>query len=268
MRIALGLQYNGAPFSGWQSQQHRNTVQDVLERALTSFATCPLKTVAAGRTDAGVHALGQVVHFDTEVQRPMFAWVRGVNAFLPDSIAVQWAKQVPAEFHARFSAHERTYYYMLYTHAIRSPLLAGRAGWVHQAELDLSAMRAAARILLGEHDFSAFRSSECQAKSPCKHLYALDIEARGHFIHFRFRANAFLHHMVRNIMGCLIEIGRSRQSVDWLKIVLAARERRHAAPTFMADGLYLAQIGYPLALSVPAPELASQSWGEVWSHSS
>src|SRR5260364_33074 len=198
MRIALGLQYNGALFSGWQSQPHRNTVQDALERALAAFARTSVSTITAGRTDAGVHALEQIVHFDTDIKRAEFSWVRGLNAFLPDSVAVQWAHAVPDAFHARFSAVERCYDYVLYIHA----------------------MRVAARALIGIHDFSGFRSSECQAKSPVKHLYALDIDMRGAFIFFRFRANAFLHHMVRNMMGCLLAIGRGRQPAGWMRAVL------------------------------------------------
>ncbi len=263
-RIALGVQYDGAAFSGWQSQLHGRTVQDTLARALAKFARQPLTTIAAGRTDTGVHALGQVIHFDTVLQRPEIAWVRGINTFLPATIAVQWAKPMPTTFHARFSAFERTYYYVLYVSPGRAPLLAGRAGWVY-TPLNVDAMQRAAQVLVGEHDFSAFRASQCQAKSPLKHLSALDIEARGHFIHFRFRANAFLHHMVRNIMGCLISVGREKHSVDWLQAVLAGRSRCAAAPTFMPDGLYLAQIGYPSEFDVPASNLKDWPWSGIWS---
>ncbi len=262
-RIALGVQYDGAIFSGWQSQVHGRTVQDNLERAMAKFATQPLTTIAAGRTDTGVHALGQVVHFDTVLQRPEAAWVRGINTFLPPTIAVQWAKPMPATFHARFSAVERTYYYVLYVSPIRSPLLSGRAGWVY-TPLDVAAMQQAAQVLIGGHDFSAFRASQCQAKSPIKQLSALDVEAQGHFIYFRFRANAFLHHMVRNIMGCLISVGRAQHSVEWLQTVLAGRSRCAAAPTFMADGLYLAQIGYPAEFEVPSPNLNDWPWSGIW----
>lgn len=263
MRIALGLQYDGTTFSGWQAQPHQNTVQNALESALSAFAAQPITTVVAGRTDAGVHALGQVVHFDTELQRAEFAWVRGINAFLPSTIAVQWAKPVPDTFHARFVAVERVYTYLLYVHPVRHALIAGRAGWIH-TPLDMTAMCAAARALLGEHDFSAFRSSECQAKTPIKHLYALDIEAHGRFIIFQFRANAFLHHMVRNIMGCLMMVGRAKQPVSWLHTVMAARERRFAAPTFMPDGLYLTQVRYPDEFNLPS-SLLSPNWiGGFW----
>jgi tRNA pseudouridine38-40 synthase len=265
MRIALGLQYDGAAFCGWQAQPHGNTVQDTLERALAEFARVPVPTVVAGRTDTGVHALGQVVHFDTELDRAAFSWVRGVNAFLPPSVSVQWAKPMPDTFHARFAAFERTYYYVLYVHPVRSPMLAGRTGWVH-TPLDVAAMREAAQRLIGEHDFSSFRSSECQAKTPVKHLYAIDVVERAPFVHLRFRANAFLHHMVRNIMGCLVSVGRGRHPARWMTDVLAARERKHAAPTFMPDGLYLAEVGYPAEFAVPPPNLASLPFSDVWTY--
>jgi tRNA pseudouridine38-40 synthase len=192
-----------------------------------------------------------------------FSWVRGVNAFLPDSVAVQWASQAPDHFHARFAAFERTYYYVLYAHPVMAPLLKRRAGWVH-TPLDMAAMQVAAAHLIGEHDFSAFRSSECQAKTPVKQLYALDIAQQGHFVHFRFRGNAFLHHMVRNIMGCLIAVGSGRRAPDWLANVLASRDRRKAAPTFMADGLYLAQVKYPGEFDIPSPQLGAFPWSGVW----
>jgi tRNA pseudouridine38-40 synthase len=263
MRIALGLQYDGAAFSGWQTQKDRPTVQDVLEKALTDFAQTRIQTTVAGRTDAGVHAIGQVLHFDTTLERPHFAWVRGLNAFLPTTIAVQWAKPMPDDFHARFTAFERTYYYLLYVNPQRSPMLSGRAGWFY-APLELEAMQRAAACLIGEHDFSAFRSSECQAKTPVKRLYDIDLVARGKFVYARFRGNAFLHHMVRNIMGGLVMIGRGRQPADWMQQVLESRDRRLGAPTFMPDGLYLAEVAYPPEFAVPMPNLASQPWIDVW----
>ncbi|MEX3605372.1 MAG: tRNA pseudouridine(38-40) synthase TruA [Burkholderia sp.] len=263
MRIAFGIQYDGAAFCGWQSQPHGKTVQDELERALKAFALVPLQTMVAGRTDTGVHGLGQVVHFDTDLDRSNFSWVRGTNAFLPSTVAVQWAKPMPDSFHARFAAFERTYYYALYVHPVRSPMLASRAGWVH-TPLDIETMRAAARHLIGEHDFSSLRSSECQSKTPIKHLYQIDIRASGSFIYFRFCANAFLHHMVRNLMGCLIAVGRGRYPADWMAEVLAARNRDRAAPTFVPDGLYLAHVGYPEKFAVPAAQLGSVPWSTVW----
>lgn len=263
MRIALGLQYDGSAFCGWQWQPDVTTVQGELERALQGFTTVPISTVVAGRTDTGVHALGQVVHFDTDLERESFSWVRGINAFLPRTVAIQWAKPVSETFHARFTAFDRTYYYVLYVHPVRSPMLAGRAGWVYMP-LDIEAMRAAAAQWVGEHDFTSFRSSECQAKSPVKHLHQIDIERRGSFIHFRFRANAFLHHMVRNLMGCLLMVGRGRQRPEWASEVLAARDRKLASPTFMPDGLYLAKVGYPAEFELPEPNLGSEPWSDIW----
>ncbi|WP_225721622.1 tRNA pseudouridine(38-40) synthase TruA [Candidatus Vallotiella sp. (ex Adelges kitamiensis)] len=254
MRIALGLQYDGSEFLGWQAQPHGNTVQNALERALEHFARVPLSTVVAGRTDRGVHALGQVVHFDTQLDRSESSWVRGVNAFLPESIAVQWAKSVSPTFHARFAAFERVYFYVLYAHAVRSPMLARRAGWVHAA-LNVEMMREAAKHLIGKHDFSSFRSPNCQAKTPVKHLYAIDIVEDGLFVHLRFHANAFLYHMVRNIMGCLILVGRRKYPACWIAEVLATRDRKGAASTFMPDGLYLLQVSYPDYFGVPPSNL-------------
>lgn len=263
MRIALGIQYDGLAFSGWQAQPHGNTVQDALERALAAFAGMPVQTHVAGRTDAGVHALGQVVHFDTPLARSDYAWVRGVNAFLPKTVAIQWATPVSEEFHARFAAFERTYFYMLYVHPVRAPLLEGKCGWLH-TPLDVAAMRAAVECLIGEHDFSAFRSSECQAKTPVKHMYAIDIGQQGSFYGFRFRANAFLHHMVRNLMGCLVSIGKGRQPPGWMAEVLASGDRRRAAPTFMPDGLYLAQVGYPDKFRLPPPNWSAWPYSMPW----
>lgn len=242
-RIALGIEYHGAAFSGWQSQSHGNTVQDALEKALAAIADEPVRTICAGRTDAGVHALEQVVHFDTEVERPDSAWVRGVNAHLPPPVAVLWAQRVPAEFHARFSARARAYRYLLLNRPVRPALQNGSVGWFH-APLDLDAMRQAATCLLGEHDFTSFRAAECQAKSPVKNLYRADIARQGDLIVFDFRANAFLHHMIRNLVGSLVQVGKGKQPPAWLAEVLAARDRRQAARTFDAAGLYFAGAEY------------------------
>ncbi len=254
-RIALGLQYDGAPWHGWQTQPDGHTVQDRLEAALQRFVGARIDTVCAGRTDAGVHALGQVVHFDAAVERDMFSWVRGVNAFLPPSIKVRWAcETMPdasgGQFHARFSARSRTYHYLLHNHAAPSPLLAGRAGWTFRP-LDLAAMREAAGLLRGTHDFSAFRAAECQARSPVRTLERLDIASRGELITFTLSANAFLHHMVRNIVGALVAVGNGKQAPAWLGEVLAGRDRSRAAPTFMPDGLYLASVDYDAAWGLP-----------------
>jgi tRNA pseudouridine38-40 synthase len=237
MRIALGVSYDGSAYNGWQSQPGGQTIQDHLESALTAFATQTIHTLCAGRTDAGVHGLMQVVHFDTEVQRDEFSWVRGTNRFLPPDIAVQWARGVPDTFHARASAQARRYAYVLLESPVRPSLEAGRVGWVFRP-LDVQAMRQAAAHLIGEHDFSSFRASACQALSPIKTLQDLQITRRGAYWRFDFRGNAFLHHMIRNIMGCLLLVGQGLQAPDWVAEVLAARDRDAAAPTFAPDGLY------------------------------
>ena len=239
MRIALGLSYLGAAYQGWQSQPSGRTVQDRLEHALARFAAtpAPIATLCAGRTDAGVHGLMQVVHFDTALVREPFSWVRGVNRFLPPDIAVQWARPVPDDFHARASAIARRYAYVLLESPVRPSLDAGRAGWAFRP-LDGQAMRQAAACLIGEHDFSSFRASACQALSPVKRLKRLDMARRGAYWRFDFEADAFLHHMIRNIMGCLVQIGQGLHPPGWLAEVLAARCRAAAAPTFAPDGLY------------------------------
>ena len=250
MRIAIAIEYDGRPFCGWQSQADGQTVQDTLQQALSQISGEPISVIAAGRTDTGVHALEQVAHFDTQAERPLTAWVRGVNALLPDSIAVHWAHPVPDEFHARFSAHGRSYRYLLVNRATRPAIQAGKVGWFH-APLDVAAMQAAAEYLLGEHDFSAFRAAECQAKSPIKYLRQLDIRREGEMLIFDVSADAFLHHMVRNIVGCLVYVGKGKHSPDWMKEVLNGRERRLAAPTFAPDGLYLRHVQYESNWGLP-----------------
>lgn len=249
-RMALGVAYDGSFWQGWQTQPGGRTVQDKLESALKRFLAEPVSTICAGRTDTGVHGLGQVVHIDTAVQRRTESWVRGLNALLPDSIAVQWAQAVPDTFNARFSALSRTYFYLVRNARVRSPMLHGRAGWVYHA-LELNPMRDAAQRLLGEHDFSCFRSSQCQAASPVRTLQSLQVEQYGDFFLFTFRANAFLHHMVRNLMGALLYVGRGKQAPSWMDELLAQRDRRLAAPTFAPDGLYLAKVDYPTEFGLP-----------------
>jgi tRNA pseudouridine38-40 synthase len=267
-RIVLGVQYDGAPWHGWQTQLSRNTVQDKLEEALKKFAQADITTTCAGRTDAGVHAIEQVVHFDTDIDREAFSWVRGVNAFLPPSIAVRWASEVKpdavkpdplGDFHARFSATARTYHYVLHNHPIRSPLLLGKAGWVFRP-LALEPMRAAARYLVGTHDFSAFRSAECQAKSPVRTMHDIRIERRGDIIVFTLHANAFLHHMVRNIVGSLVYVGNGTHAPEWLNDVLEGKDRNRTAPTFMPDGLYLAKIDYDDKWRLPQEKTQLLPW--------
>jgi tRNA pseudouridine38-40 synthase len=251
VRIALVLEYDGSSFHGWQSQRSRDSVQDAVEAALSTIAGGKIRVIAAGRTDAGVHALYQVLHFDTQAQRPKSAWVRGVNALLPDSIAVLWAAQVPDEFHARYCALERCYRYILLTHPVRPGLGHGNIGWFHEP-LDLESMRSAAHMLLGEHDFSAFRAAECQAISPVRNLTRLDITCHGDILIYEIRANAFLHHMVRNIIGCLVYVGKGKHRPEWIKALLEGRNRAAAAPTFPAAGLYLAGVDYDTRWNLPS----------------
>lgn len=244
MRIAIGIEYNGTGFAGWQRQPHGNTIQNALEQALTQIAGHPLTVQAAGRTDAGVHAAQQVAHFDTQAKRPLTAWVRGVNSYLPSSIAILWARAVDDRFHARFSACARSYSYYLLNHPVRPALLSGRVGW-HFQPLDVTLMRQAAHRLLGKHDFSSFRAAECQAKSPVKNLSHLDITQQGDLLRFDFRADAFLHHMVRNIVGALVYVGKGTLSLADFSTLIDARSRILAPPTFMPDGLYLTEVEYP-----------------------
>jgi len=250
VRVALGVGYRGQAYQGWQSQRGGRTVQDRLEAALSRFADQPVRTVCAGRTDAGVHAIHQVVHFDTDALREPFSWVRGTNRYLPADIAVQWARPVPDAFHARNEAIGRRYRYIVLEAPVRPALESGLVGWVF-APLDALAMRQAAAQLVGEHDFSAFRSAECQAASPVKDLRGIEIERQGSYWRFDFEANAFLHHMVRNVMGCLIAVGSGRRPAGWVAEVLAGRERAAAAPTFAAAGLYFVGPSYHARWAVP-----------------
>lgn len=258
MRIALGMEYDGSRFCGWQSQPSGQSVQDALEKALSHIAGSRICVIASGRTDAGVHALHQVVHFDTDVERPVSAWVRGSNALLPDTCAVLWALPVPDRFHARHSALERCYGYLLLNRPVRPALYHGRAGWFHRA-LDLERMRVAASLLTGRHDFTSFRASECQAASPIRELTRLDITRQGDWILFELRADGFLQHMVRNIIGCLVYVGKGKYSPEWVHELLAVPDRTRAAPTFAADGLYLAGAMYDTGWNLPSsPERLSE----------
>lgn len=250
MRIALGVEYDGAPYSGWQSQTGVLTVQDTLQAALGSVAGERISVIAAGRTDAGVHALEQVVHFDTQADRAQTAWVRGANAHLPPHVAVLWAHAVADEFHARFSAQARSYRYWLLNRPVRPAVQSGRMGWFYKP-LDIEKMQEAAQCLLGEHDFSAFRASECQAKTPVKTLSRLDIRREGDMIVFELTADAFLHHMVRNIVGCLVYVGKNKYPPAWVRELLEGRNRTRAAPTFAPDGLYLTRIQYDAKWNLP-----------------
>ena len=252
MRVALGISYRGQAYQGWQSQRGGQTVQDRVEGALSQFIDEQVRCLCAGRTDTGVHALNQVIHLATSVAREPVSWVRGTNRYLPPDIAVQWAQPVADDFHARNSAHGRRYVYVLLESPVRPAIEAGLVGWSFRA-LDGALMQQAADLLVGEHDFSAFRSSECQAASPVKTIRSIAITQRGAYWRFEFDANAFLHHMVRNLMGSLLAVGNATRSAKWLAGVLAARERRLAAPTFPAAGLYFIGPYYDAALAIPGP---------------
>ena len=263
MRLALGLSYLGCAYEGWQSQASGLTVQDHLEKALLEFAGHKIGTLCAGRTDSGVHGLRQVVHFDTTVERDLNSWVRGTNAYLPHDIAVQWAHEVPTDFHARGSALSRRYTYLVLASPVRPSLEAGRVGWVYRP-MQLAPLQAAALHLLGEHDFTSFRASSCQALSPVKTLHRIHIQRIGQssgsaYWRFDFAGNAFLHHMIRNLMGCIVAIGQGAHPPEWMGEVLAARDRKAAAPTFSPDGLYFAGPVYDPKWGLP-PDPPSYDW--------
>ena len=250
MRIAIGLEYSGCAFSGWQSQPDGRGVQDALERALAAIADAPVRTIAAGRTDAGVHATIQIVHFDVDVARPDTAWVRGVNAHLPGDVAVLWMHRVAPDFHARNAAEARHYTYVLTNRPVRPALLAGRVGWYHRT-LDVGAMAQAAQALIGSHDFSAVRAAECQAKSPTKTLTEITIGKDGDLLRLDFRADAFLQHMIRNIVGSLVYVGAGKHAPAWIAELLAGRDRTRAAPPFAPDGLYFTGAEYDAKWELP-----------------
>jgi tRNA pseudouridine38-40 synthase len=250
-RIAVGIEYDGSAYAGWQAQAQLTTIQSLTEHALGRVAAEPVALTAAGRTDAGVHALGQVAHFDTRAQRSARSWVLGANSELPRTVSLSWALEVPKHFHARYCAEARTYRYLILNRTARSALYAQRAAWVHRP-LDPAAMGEAARSLVGEHDFSAFRAAECQAKSPIRRLERLEVGRRGDFVVIEATANAFLHHMMRNIAGLLIAVGKGDAPPAWAQQVLAGRDRTLAAATAPAAGLYLIAVRYPAAFGLPA----------------
>ncbi len=249
-RVALGVEYDGAPFSGWQSQRHAPSVQETLEKALSRVADHPVEAVCAGRTDAGVHATHQVVHFDTTARRPMHAWVLGANALMPGAVSALWAQPVSTDFHARYSATRRAYRYVFFCRRSRPALLRRRVAWVHRP-MDAGLMQKAARPLLGEHDFSAFRAAACQSRHARRRLLRLEVFERGPFIYLDVEANAFLHHMVRNLAGTLMAVGRGERPVEWPAEVLAGRDRTSGGITAPAEGLYLTRVVYPPAFGLP-----------------
>lgn len=254
-RWVLTVSYDGSRFFGWQKQAGGvPTVQTALEEAIGRIAGETVNTVVAGRTDTGVHATGQMVHFDTSAKRERQAWIRGVNAHLPQGVAVLNAQPVSSHFHARFDAFGRHYRYILESSPVRSPLLIGKVGWTH-LKLDVPAMQDAAKLLEGEHDFSTFRASECQAKSPVKHIYRASVEGGQQFLSLDLHGNAFLHHMVRNIMGALVYVGSGKISVEDFKKLMEERSRLKAPPTFMPDGLYLTRVDYPEAFGIETAEV-------------
>jgi len=253
-RVALGLEYRGGAFAGWQAQRSPAlpTLQETLERALARVADHPVATVCAGRTDAGVHASLQVVHFDTAALRPARAWIMGVNSLLPADVAVQWAREVPPGFHARFSARYRRYRYLVLARAQRPALLAG-AVCHERRTLDAGRMHEAAQCLLGERDFSAFRGSGCQSRTPMRRVDRISVTRAGELVGIDIEANAFLLHMVRNIAGSLLDVGAGERDADWLAAVLASRDRRQAGATAPAHGLYLVDVGYDPGWALPSP---------------
>jgi tRNA pseudouridine38-40 synthase len=257
VRVVLGIAYRGTAYHGWQSQPDGCTVQDRLEQALSRFAAVEVRTHCAGRTDAGVHALNQVVHLDLEIDRAAASWVRGTNRYLPDDIAVQWClPQIGVDFHARFSAQGRRYVYVLLESPVRPSVDVGSVGWTFRP-LDATALEAAAAHIVGEHDFSAFRSSECQSPTPVKTLRAVRITRRGAYWRFEFDANAFLHHMVRNLVASLVAVGSGARDPAWIADVLASRRRHLAAPTFSAAGLYFVGPYYDAAHAIPGDAVAA-----------
>lgn len=250
VRIAIGIEYAGSEFEGWQTQPHGRTVQDALQGAIAIIAGHPVELVCAGRTDTGVHASSQVAHFDTPSHRPLTAWVRGVNSHLPAGIVVNWAREVNDDFHARFSALSRRYRYFLLNRPVRPAILHGRVGWFHSL-LNVEKMAAAAEYLPGEHDFSAFRAAACQARSPIRTMALAQVQRHQDWIVFDFEANAFLHHMIRNLVGALVHIGKGERPAEWMAELMACRDRRSAPPTFSPDGLYLCGVTYPDRWSLP-----------------
>ena len=260
MRIALGIEYDGTPFSGWQAQQEGvETIQGYVEQALSQVADHPVRVFCAGRTDTGVHATGQVIHFDSPAIRDMRSWVYGANANLPKGVAITWAKPVDEAFHARFSATRRRYRYVIFCRPVRPTFMAYRVSWSYR-ELDLDRMVQAAGYLVGEHDFSSYRALGCQAKSPVRTLYQLGVTGQGAFIFLDLEANGFLHHMVRNIAGVLMTIGSGEQAPAWAEEVLHYRDRTLGGVTAPPHGLYLVGVTYPDHYQIPSNSFTALPW--------
>lgn len=251
MKLALGIEYDGSAYYGWQRQQEVPSVQACLERALSTVADEPVAVYCAGRTDAGVHATGQVVHFDTRARRPDAAWTLGVNANLPSDIAVRWVAPVADDFHARFSATARRYRYIVYNHRLR-PALLGRGLTHYYHPLDAPSMARAGQCLLGENDFTSFRALQCQSSSPWRNVHHLHVARQGQYVVVDIKANAFVHHMVRNIVGSLLEVGCGNRPESWIAELMACRDRTQAGATAQAEGLYLVSADYPSRFALPA----------------
>lgn len=251
MRIALMVEYDGSQYHGWQAQPGLNTVEDALANALSKVADESISLVCAGRTDTGVHATGQIVHFDTNKERSMRGWIHGANSHLPKNVAVKWGQIMPDDFHARYTALSRRYRYIIYNTPIRPALMQSQVTWQYR-RLDHKLMHEAGQYLLGEKDFTSFRSVECQSKSPKRNIFNLSVSSKGDFIIIDITANAFLHHMVRNIAGVLMAIGSGRRPVSWIETVLKAKDRRLGAETAPAYGLYLVEVKYPEKYNVPS----------------
>lgn len=249
-RLALGIEYDGSAFCGWQTQVGQRTVQDQVEQALSKVANEPVRLICAGRTDTAVHATGQVAHFDTRANRRKRSWILGTNANLPDDVNITWVKEVADDFHARFSATGRSYRYIILNRPTRSALQRRRAHWTFHP-LALEAMQTAARKFIGEHDFSSFRAVACQAKSPVRTIEFLQVQREGDYLYIDIRANAFLHHMVRNIAGVLLAIGEGKQSADWVDYLLEVRDRRVSGVTAPPQGLYFVNARYPAEFAIP-----------------
>lgn len=253
-KFALGIEYDGSEYYGWQRQQEVPSVQENLEKSLTQVAQEPITVFCAGRTDAGVHATGQVVHFETRAVRKDAAWTMGVNTYLPGNVAVRWVKAVSSDFHARFSATARRYRYIIYNHRLRPAVLQQGVTHYH-LPLDAERMERAAQCLLGENDFTSFRAVQCQSRTPWRNVHHIKVTRHGNYVVVDIKANAFVHHMVRNIVGSLMEVGSGGHPEAWIAELLAVKDRNLAAATARAEGLYLVAVDYPAKFDLPQPSL-------------
>lgn len=259
MKIAACIEYDGSKFRGWQTQRGEPTVQSAVEQALSSIADEEITVHCAGRTDTGVHACGQVVHFETGAERSARSWVQGANTMLPSGVSLLWTRPVADDFHARFSALSRAYRYVILNRPVRPTYLAGKVAWIHE-ELDVKRMRSGARCLLGKHDFSAFRSSRCANKVPVKNMQALEVGSQGEWVWMDVEADGFLHHMVRNIAGSLLAVGCGDHEPRWVEEVLQSKDRTRGGVTAAPDGLYFVKAAYPERFALPSPPPACRYW--------